>query len=185
MCLPLACPTFASAEEHTLMVKRLEDVEMQQSNVQRTRGGLALIGSGSRVAGVGHFVGHFLEMMLAMMFGMAVLTWPTRAALGMVGIPEPVLRGPVAYVLIMAFAMTVPMAVWMRFRGMEWHPIAEMSGAMFAEALLLIGASWLGILPEGSLVRLQHMLMMPAMLLPMLYRLDLYTGRAGHHAHTA
>ncbi len=158
---------------------------MERSNAQQTRTGLALIGLGSRLAGVGHFVGHFLEMMVAMMVGMAALTWPTRAALGLLGFQEAVLRAPVPAVLIMAFAMTVPMAAWMRFRGMEWQPIAEMSGAMIAEAFLLIGASWLGIIPEGSLVRLQHMLMMPAMLLPMLYRLDLYTGRAGHHAHAA
>jgi hypothetical protein len=30
--------------------------------------------------------------------------------------------------------------------------------------------------------RLEHGLMMPAMLVPMFFRLDLYTGRAGHTA---
>ncbi len=158
---------------------------MERSNVQQTRTGLALIGLGSRLVGVGHFVGHFLEMMVAMMVGMAALTWPTRAALGLLGIPEVVLRAPVPAVLIMAFAMTVPMAAWMRFRGMEWQPIAEMSGAMLAEAVLLIGASWLGIIPEGGILRLQHMLMMPAMLLPMLLRRHVYMGHTGHQAHPA
>jgi hypothetical protein len=32
---------------------------------------------------------------------------------------------------------------------------------------------------------LEHGLMMPVMLIPMLLRLDLYTGRAGHRMHRA
>lgn len=54
---------------------------------------------------------------------------------------------------------------------------------MFLEAILLIGVAWLGLLPQNSLYDLFHALMMPAMLIPMLLRLDLYTGGMGHHAH--
>lgn len=47
-------------------------------------------------------------------------------------------------------------------------------------ALVLLASGWLGILPKGDLALLDHGLMMPVMLIPMLFRLDLYTGRAGH-----
>jgi hypothetical protein len=40
---------------------------------------------------------------------------------------------------------------------------------------------WLSLLPMGDLALLEHGLMMPAMLVPMLFRLDLYTTRHSHH----
>jgi hypothetical protein len=50
-------------------------------------------------------------------------------------------------------------------------------------ALLLLGLFWLGFVSAGSgLFGWQHGLMVPAMIIPMLFRLDLYTGRASHHA---
>jgi hypothetical protein len=55
-----------------------------------------------------------------------------------------------------------------------------MSGAMFVEAFVLIGVFWLGLIPASTLFGAQHGLMVPAMIIPMLFRLDLYTGRAGH-----
>jgi len=85
---------------------------------------------------------------------------------------------------VMAFNMTVPMAAWMHYRGMDWGPISEMSGAMFVEVILLIGVVWVGIFPENRLILWQHILMIPAMIVPMLYRRDLYTGHVGHHAYT-
>ncbi|MCE8429228.1 MAG: hypothetical protein J5U19_12665 [Candidatus Methanoperedens sp.] len=39
------------------------------------------------------------------------------------------------------------------------------------------------ILSKSHLVLWQHTLMIPAMVVPMLFRLDIYTGRAGHLAH--
>jgi hypothetical protein len=50
---------------------------------------------------------------------------------------------------------------------------------ILAGALLLLG--WVALVPKGDLALLEHGLMMPVMLVPMLFRLDLYTGRAGHH----
>ena len=38
---------------------------------------------------------------------------------------------------------------------------------------------WLALVPKGDLALLEHGLMMPAMLVPMFLRLDLYTGRSG------
>jgi hypothetical protein len=50
---------------------------------------------------------------------------------------------------------------------------------------VLLAFGWVGILPKRDLALLEHGLMMPIMLVPMLFRLDLYTGRAGHMTHGA
>jgi len=52
-------------------------------------------------------------------------------------------------------------------------------------ALVLLALGLLEILPRSRLALLEHGLMMPVMLIPMFFRLDLYTGRAGHVTHTA
>jgi hypothetical protein len=68
----------------------------------------------------------------------------------------------------------------MLVRGMPRRATAEMSAAMPVLAVVLLAAGWLAILPRSDLALLEHGLMMPVMLIPMLFRLDLYTGRAGH-----
>jgi hypothetical protein len=59
-----------------------------------------------------------------------------------------------------------------------------MSAAMPIVAIVLLGLGWFVALPTDDLALLEHGLMMPAMLIPMLLRLDLYTGRVGHTMHT-
>ena len=49
--------------------------------------------------------------------------------------------------------------------------------------IVLVCLGWLGALPKDGLALLEHGLMMPAMLIPMLLRLDLYSGRTGHTLH--
>jgi hypothetical protein len=138
---------------------------------------------------VGHFVAHFVEMCVAMCLGLAVLDLAYVWVAGQVGIADPFRQLPGLSVAIVAFNMTAPMAAWMRFRGMAWDLIAEMSAAMVAEAILILGAYGLGILPNATvngqtaLWSWQHGLMMPVMLVPMLLRLDHYTGSMRHHAH--
>lgn len=51
---------------------------------------------------------------------------------------------------------------------------------MAALAIVLLALGWLAIVPKGDLALLEHGLMIPAMLVPMLV---LYTGRAGHVGH--
>jgi len=60
--------------------------------------------------------------------------------------------------LVIAFNYALPMAAWMRFRGMAWRPTLEMSGV-------------LGFCGPACVV----------MVIVILFRLDLYTGRMGHH----
>jgi hypothetical protein len=81
--------------------------------------------------------------------------------------------------MVVAFNMTVPMAAFMLWRGMPRRPTAEMSAAMVIWAIALLTAGWLGLVPKTNLALAEHGLMMPVMLIPMLLRLDFYTGR-GH-----
>ena len=68
-------------------------------------------------------------------------------------------------------------------RGHHWDCILEMSAAMFVEAGVLVAASWAGAVSGSTLVAWQHALMMPVMVVVMLFRLDLYTGRVSHSGH--
>jgi hypothetical protein len=68
------------------------------------------------------------------------------------------------------------MTAWMVFRKMPRRPTIEMSAAMPVLALALVVLGWLAILPRQDLALLEHGLMMPVMLVPMLFRRDVYTG---------
>jgi hypothetical protein len=134
---------------------------------------------------IGHFVRHYFEMCLPMCIGFAVLDLVYFWAAGLFGYSHPFSQLPALSVLIVAFNMTAPMTAWMLFRGMPRRATAEMSAAMVIWAIVLLAFGWLEILPKSRLALLEHGLMMPIMLLPMFFRLDLYTGRAGHRTHTA
>jgi hypothetical protein len=71
----------------------------------------------------------------------------------------------------------------MLFRGMPRQETAEMAAVMPVLAIALLALGWLAVVPKGDLALLEHGLMMPAMLVPMVFRLDLYTGRSGHTGH--
>jgi hypothetical protein len=63
-----------------------------------------------------------------------------------------------------------------------------MAGATIGLGLVLIGMAWLGIIPTSNLGTWQLKFCGPAclvMLVVMLFRLDLYAGRMGHHAYGA
>jgi hypothetical protein len=131
---------------------------------------------------VWNFVRHFLEMCIAMCIGLAILDAVYLWLAGRFGVTDPYLRFPELTVAVVAVNMTAPMVALMRFRGMDWGLVWEMSGAMVAEAALILGAYWLGVLQNvavGNTTTLwlwQHGLMMPVMLVPMLLRLDHYTS---------
>jgi hypothetical protein len=124
-------------------------------------------------------------MCIPMCVGFAVGDLVYFWAAGRLGYSEPFSDLPELSVLVVTFTMTAPMAAWMVFRGMPRRAIVEMSAAMPILALALLSLGWLAILPRGELALLEHGLMMPAMLVPMFVRLDLYGGTAGHAAHGA
>jgi hypothetical protein len=73
------------------------------------------------------------------------------------------------------------MVAWMLFRGMPRRETAEMAAVMPVLAVGLLAFGWLAVVPKSELALLEHGLMMPAMLIPMFFRLDLYTvGRPPH-----
>ena len=143
---------------------------MSTTTAHRTRHG--------RVGGFGHFVLHFFEMCMPMCIGWAVGDVIYFAVADVLGSSEPFHDWPELSLAIVTFNMTAPMVAWMRFRGMDWRPTAEMAAAMVVLALLILAAGWLGIAAMPALPWLAHGMMMPARLVPMLLRLDLYTRHA-------
>jgi len=128
----------------------------------------------------GHFLLHYFEMCAPMCVGFAVGDLIYFWVAGLFGYSEPFRQLPELSVMVVTFTMTAPMTAWMLFRGMPRRPTAEMSAVMPILAIGLLVLGWLAIVPKGNLALLEHGLMMPAMLVPMFFRLDLYTGRAGH-----
>jgi hypothetical protein len=133
----------------------------------------------SRSSQVGHFLLHYFEMCLPMCIGFAVGDLMYLWVAGLFGYTEPFSELPVLSVVVVTFSMTAPMTAWMMFRGMPRRAIVEMSAAMPALAMVLLVSGWLGLVPMNELALLEHGLMMPVMVIPMLFRLDVYTGRAG------
>jgi hypothetical protein len=82
----------------------------------------------------------------------------------------------------MATNMTIAMSAWMRYRQHGWAPIAEMGAAMYLPFLALFVPLWTGAISADTLMLAGHLLMLPAMALAMLLRLDEYTSHA-HHGH--
>jgi hypothetical protein len=131
---------------------------------------------------VGHFVLHYFEMCIPMCIGFAVGDLVYFWAAGLFGYSEPFAELPELSVLVVTFTMTAPMTAWMLYRGMPRRAIWEMSATMPILAFILLTLGWIGIVPMGDLALLEHGLMMPVMLVPMLLRPGLYAGHM-HHAH--
>jgi len=133
---------------------------------------------------VGRFFLHFVEMCGVMCLGAITLNvafFGVAALLGYTDLPQ---RLPELSALFVAFSLSMPMAVWMRFRGVAWRPTLEMSGSTMAVGLLLVIGYWFGGVPEESLISVQASLACPLMLVVMLFRFRLYSaGHQGHHAH--
>ena len=132
------------------------------------------------------FIGRFLEMLVVMTLGMAVL----GAAFGAL---HDLLFGSgyagawrdhvVLAAFGMAFNMTVPMVLWVRYRGHSWERGGEMAVAMNLPVLPLLVLYAFDLISEGGVLLWQMTLMLPAMLGVMLYRNDEYT--APHRTHVS
>jgi hypothetical protein len=129
-----------------------------------------------------HFLRHLLEMVLAMMVGMFAGAAVFVSALG-ITVEEAIQDHSVSFVIVMAFCMTVPMVAWMRYRGHAWQPSNEMAAAMFLPTFGVIALLWGGVVEDfDTLMMLEHVVMLPAMLVAMLLRRDEYTRGHAHHA---
>jgi hypothetical protein len=137
------------------------------------------------VARAGYFIWHFLEMCLAMCIGGIPLIVLFFVGAAKIGYPDLLEQSPELSVLVVGFILSLPMTAWMRYRGHEWRPTLEMASTTIILAILLVGLGWLGILARDSLFEWLTRFACPAMLIPMLFRLDLYTGHHAGHQHHA
>ena len=169
-------------DEHLTNTTITPPVEQRASGAYSTS---VYQGPPSRLSQIGHFLWHFVQMCLACCIGGITLSVLFFGGAALIGYPDLIQRFPELSTLVIAFLLALPMAAWMRFRGMEWRPTLEMAAAPIVLGVLLIGLAWLGIVPKSSLIEWLTRLVCPAMLIPMLLRLDLYTGRKGHYAQAA
>jgi flagellar biosynthetic protein FliP len=135
-----------------------------------------------------HFLRHLGEMLLAMVVGMIVLGALYRGVLVAAGTSASEVRHSVPELasLVMAFNMTVGMAAWMRHRGHSWERTAEMGGAMFVPAAAAIVLFWCSLVTSDSILPLQHVAMLPAMIAVMLFHRGEYSLPVhSHRAHGA
>lgn len=123
------------------------------------------------------FLLHVLEMMVVMMIGMCALGGVSRGLYALIAGHGFVLRQHVVLAaLVMAVDMTLPMALWMRFRGHSWERGGEMGLAMFAPTLVALAFFWAGALAWDAVLGIAMILMIPAMVGVMLYRKDEYSA---------
>jgi len=135
---------------------------------------------GSSRGPVWNFVQHLVEMTIAMFAGMFVLGMPLKALFGALGWTV-VNDATVPSTLVMATTMSAGMAAWMRFRGCGWPAILEMSLAMYIPFVVMYPFYWAGAVDSMAVMMVGHILMVPAMVVAMLFRLGEYTS--GHHHH--
>src|SRR5512133_3821293 len=108
----------------------------------------------STVRQVWNFTRHFLEMCIAMCVGggaLNALVFVVGPA--QLGYPDLRTASPELALLLIACLYTLPMAAWMRFRGMAWRPILEMSGATVGLAVVLIALAAFNVLTADQLHR--------------------------------
>lgn len=125
---------------------------------------------------------HLLEMCMVMCVGAAALSLVFFGAASLLGYSNLLQTAPELVVLVIALNLSVPMAAWMRYRGMDWQPTLEMAGATMVVGLGLIAAYWMDLVAKDSLVEIQTGLACPVMLAAMLVRFRLYSG--SHTAHS-
>lgn len=132
-------------------------------------------------AGRRAFVRHFLEMGIVMLLGMGLFEGLAALSFAAAGSSLTGQTGTFR-VSLMGLSMTVPMVLWMAYRGHSTPRNTEMAGSMlvpsaFAAALVATGAVGLGVA-----FAIQHALMIPAMLGVMLWRYDEYAAHE-HRRH--
>jgi glucose-6-phosphate-specific signal transduction histidine kinase len=141
------------------------------------------------VARAGYFVWHLIEMCLAMCIGGIPLIILFFVGAAKIGYPDLLQKSPELSVLLVGFILALPMTAWMRFRGHDWQSTIEMASTTIVLAILLVTLGWLGILARTSLFELLTRFACPVMIIPMLFRLEMYTGNhashSSHHAHPA
>ena len=122
------------------------------------------------------FALHYAEMIGAMFLGMHILGLPLALALSPFGVELHGDELPTLRLAAMAVTMTAPMVAWMRFRGHAWAACTDMTAAMAIPTLGVLALLWAGLVEDiGTLLLLEHLVMLPSMFVAMLLRHDEYT----------
>jgi hypothetical protein len=124
------------------------------------------------------FARHFGEMVLAMLLGMAVLGGLAELAFAVAGGSLSDMPGSFQ-IMLMGFNMTVPMVLWMSYRGHARARNVEMAASMVVPTVAAAVLAWSGALGTGAGMGVQHAAMIPAMLGVMLWRYDDYSRHHG------
>jgi hypothetical protein len=123
-----------------------------------------------------HFLLHYVVMVLVMIAGMVVLGSALRLLASALGASDIERQAPALVLLGMGFSMTVPMVLWMWWRGHSWAANREMAGSMIVPTLLVVGLLWSGVVEDlDTLLGIQHFVMFPAMFAVMLWRREEYS----------
>ena len=138
------------------------------------------------VAGTGYFLLHFLEMCIVMCAGgsvtfSALLRWVAP----LTGYPQFKSQFPELSTVLLALWFVFVMIIWMRIRHHEWRPTLEMASTSLVALPLVMGAAWFGAITRTDLFGLECGVACALMIIPMLLRLDHYTGAHGSHENYA
>jgi len=125
-----------------------------------------------------HFARHLVEMFLAMMAGMMVGAFLLATAVS-TSVSEVRREHAVAWVVVMAFDMTVPMVAVMLYRGHSRRSAGEMAAAMIVPALPIV-AGQLSHVVSGDIARAYMPVSMVAMIALIVYRRNEYRTAASH-----
>ncbi len=130
------------------------------------------------------FLAHYGEMVLVMLAGMVLFGLPVvvlAAALG-AGPAELGREAPAGVLLGMGLSMTAPMVWWMPRRGHSAAATSEMAGAMIVPTLAVVALLATDAVDDlDTLLGIQHVAMLPAMLAVMLMRRREYSHASGQH----
>lgn len=127
------------------------------------------------------FLLHFLEMCAVMCIGgitLSLVVFQGAALLGYSDLPE---RAPGLSALLVAVNLSVPMVLWMRYRGMAWRPTLEMAGATMALGVVAVAGYALGAVAGKEVLEVVIRFACPVMLAVMLPRFRYYSARHGAH----
>jgi hypothetical protein len=124
---------------------------------------------------------HYVEMVAAMFIGMFALSKPADLLFSALGASTSS-QHPAMMLLSMGITMTVPMIVWMRYRGHAWRPTNEMAASMLIPTFAAMALVGTGVMDSGSVMIVEHVAMLAGMLIAMLLRRDEYSGAHAHGA---
>ena len=132
------------------------------------------------------FLLHFLELQIPMGLGALVCLLVTRLIPASSSFATVYHPGTYLYTAGDVLFLTVPIVVWMNFRGHGWRHSLEMVVAMIAPvAAIIVLGQLAGYAYLLWLVTAVYPAMCLGMLVYMLYRRDYFTGRASHSMHAA